>query len=352
MRLLSIYVHRFLPISLALSISLLVGGLLAFVAGESPIVVFRTLLLDTLGSLDSIAYVLFNATPLIFTGLAVAIGFRAGLFNIGCEGQLYVGAFATAWTALAFSWLPAPLLMLVTIVSAMLAGGIWGAIPGWLKARFGAHEVINTIMMNFIAVASVDYLVLNFLKEPGQMISQTAKIPEGIRFPRLSSFLDFLPQSHPLEISFILALLVACLLFLFLNRSVWGYEIRMMGLNPEAAIRAGISESRTLVFSMGLSGAIAALVGVWDVLGYHYRFVSGFTSGWGFLGIAVALLAKNHPLGVIFAACFFGLLSKGALDLELFTAVPREIVLIIESLAILFLIVSERVLLRDRETRG
>ena len=343
---------RTFPTLCALGLSLLVGMLLSLAVGESPLLFLRTLLVDTLGNVDSIGYVLFNATPLIFTGLGVAIGFRAGLFNIGCEGQLYMGALATAWTALTFTWLPTFLLLPLCIASAMVSGAIWGGIPGWLRVRFGAHEVINTIMMNFIAFGLVDYLVLNHLKPSGEMISQTAQISNGLHLPRLASLVPFLPDSNPLELSFLGAIGVALLFHAFLKRTVWGYRIRMVGLNPEASIRSGISESRTILLSMGLSGAVAALVGAWDVLGYHYRFVSGFNGGWGFLGIAVALLARNHPIGVIPAACFLGLLSKGALDLEFFTSVPREVVLIVEALAILFLAISSRWGLRFARQEG
>jgi len=321
--------------------ALSVGGMLILAVGEKPLVVYRILFLNAFGSIDDIGYVCFNATPLMFTGLAVAIGFRAGLFNIGCEGQLYVAAFAAAWVGFTFD--VGFLVMPACIFAAILAGAAWGAIPGLLKAKLGAHEVINTIMLNFIAIALTNYLVTTVCKEAGQMTPQTPPIAASARLPRLASLLPILPRSNPLTVIFLMAILVAYCGYFFLWKTKWGYELRMVGHNPAAAEYGGINVSNNIVLTMTLSGAVAGLAGVWDVLGYRHRFLDNFSPGLGYTGIAVALLGRNHPFGVVIAALLFGLLQKGALDIDIFTNVPREIVLIIQALTVIFLIASERV---------
>ncbi len=321
--------------------ALSVGGVFILAVGEKPFVVYRILFLNAFGSADDIGYVLFNATPLVFTGLAVAIGFRAGLFNIGCEGQLYVAAFVAAWVGfrlnVGFFVMPA------CIFFALLASAAWGAIPGLLKAKLGAHEVINSIMLNFIAIALTNYLVTTVCKEAGQMTPQTPPIAIPAQLPRLAHILPILPRSNPLTVTFLIAILIAYCSYFFLWKTKWGYELRMVGHNPSAAEYGGINVSNNTVLAMTLGGMVAGLAGVWDVLGYRHRFLDNFSPGLGYTGIAVALLGRNHPLGVVVAALFFGLLQKGALDINIFTNVPREIVLIIQASTIIFLIASERV---------
>ena len=319
----------------------LLGGILIWLLGENPFEVYRILWQSAFGSLDDLGYVLFNATPLIFTGLAVMMGFKCGLFNIGCEGQLYVAGFAAAWVGFHFNWAAGWLLIPACLISAMLAGGLWAAVPGFLKARYGVHEVINTIMMNFIAIALTNYLVTEVYKEPDQMIPQTPEIHEAARLPRLATFLSILPSSNPVNITLLLALGLIGLTRFFLMRTQWGYEIRLVGNATEVANYAGINARRVTVWTMALSGAIAGFAGVWDVMGYRYRFLDNFSPGFGFTGIAVALLGRNHPYGVFFSAILFGALNKGALDIEILMDVPRELFLIIQGVLILLLICAE-----------
>lgn len=331
--------RRFLSSLLSLGVAFFLGGLFIGAIGKNPLEVYRLLWQSAFGSLDDFGYVLFNATPLIFTGLAVAIGFRSGLFNIGCEGQLYVAGFAAAWVGFhAADWRADGLLMPACLIAGMLAGAVWAAPPGILKARFGVHEVINTIMMNFIAVALTNYLVTEIYMEPNQMIPQTPAIHEAARFPRISAFWPILPASNPLNLTLLIALGLVFLTHIFLWRTKWGYEIRFVGNAPEVATYAGIHVSRVIVSTMAFSGAIAGLAGIWDVMGYRYRFLDNFSPGFGFTGIAVALLGKNHPLGVFFAALLFGALSKGSLDIEILMDVPRDAFTIIQSVLILALI--------------
>jgi simple sugar transport system permease protein len=303
---------------------------------------------------DGIGYTLFYATPLIFTGLAVAVAFRCGLLNIGAEGQLYVAAFVTAWVGITFANLPGWVLIPLACVAAMLAGGVWGAIPGVLKARFGSHEVINTIMLNFVAVALTGYFTQYYYKAAGDPIMQTVPIgrpltegaAEGAvaganaHLPRLGEFIPGFPERIPLNLAFILALLACVLVYIFLWRTKWGYEIRATGSNPTAAEYGGISVRKQIVLAMAVSGALAGMVGVNEVLGYRYRFFQGFSGGvvsYGFGGIAVALLGRNHPVGVLLAALLFGALIRGGLFVDIFTdRVSKDLVLVLQALVILF----------------
>lgn len=292
-------------------------------------------------SFDEFGGVLFYATPLIFTGLAVAISFKSGLLNIGCEGQLNVAAFAAALVGIHIQ-LPFVMLVPFCIVAALIAGGTWGAIPGLLKAKFGAHEVINTIMMNFIAAILTNFLVTSIYQEPGQMNLQTSQIQETARLPRLSGVLTFFRDDNLLNTSFILACVCVIVAYIFLKWTRWGYELRLVGKAPEVAEYGGINPRIVTVWVMSLSGAISGLAGVADVMGYNYRYVDSFSSGWGFTGIAVALLGKNHPFGVFAAAILFGLLDKVALEIELFLGIPRGLFYIGQGLLIIALVCLER----------
>jgi general nucleoside transport system permease protein len=325
------------------------GGVVILLVGDSPLEVYRLLIASSFGLFDALGnftfdnwgYTLFYATPLIFTGLAVALAFKCGLLNIGAEGQLYIGAFAAAWIGITFANLPGFILVSLAMLAAMLAGGLWGAIPGYLKARFGSHEVINTIMLNFIAVGLISYLTQNHYKAQGDPIMQTGPIAEQAQIPRLHSLLsplgiDF-PQRIPLNVSFLLALLACLLVWVFLWRTKWGYEVRAVGLNPAAAEYGGISVRKQIILAMALSGALAGMVGINEVLGYRYRYYHDFSRDYGFTGIAVALLGRNHPAGVLLAAILFGALNRGGLFVDIFTdKVSKDLVQVLQAIIILF----------------
>ncbi|HKC65207.1 MAG TPA: ABC transporter permease, partial [Pyrinomonadaceae bacterium] len=300
-----------------------------------------------------IGYTLFNATPLIFTGLAVAVAFRCGLLNIGAEGQLYVASFATAWVCIVFGGvtvdvfgqpvnysiasLPAIVLIPLGCLTAIVVGALWGAIPGFLKARFGSHEVINTIMMNFIAVALVSYFTQYHYKVAGDPILETAPIGAAAHIPRLGRFIPGLPERIPLNLAFILALIACALVYIFLWRTKWGYEIRATGANPTAAEYGGISVRKQIILAMAVSGGLAGMVGINEVMGYRYRYYDGFSDNYGFTGIAVALLGRNHPVGVIFAAILFAILSRGGIFVDAFTEhVSKDLVQVLQGTIILF----------------
>ena len=315
----------------------IVGGILIILVGDNPIEAYRLLLGSALSWPDGIGYTLFHATPLIFTGLAVLVGFRCGLFNIGAEGQLYIAAFATAWVGITFANLSAWLLIPMCFAAAILAGAFWGAIPGVLKARFGSHEVINTIMLNFIAIALVSYFTQYHYKIPGDPILQTAPIGNGAHIARLGKFIPGFPERIPLNLAFILALVACGLVYLFLWRTKWGYEIRATGSNPTAAEYGGISIRKQIILAMAVSGALAGMVGINDVMGYHYRYYDGFSDNYGFTGIAVALLGRNHPVGVIISALLFAVLQHGGIYVDGFSEhVTKDIVQVLQGIIILF----------------
>ena len=322
---------------IAVVAAFLVGGILVLIIGDNPIEAYRLLLGSALSWPDGIGYTLFHATPLIFTGLAVLVGFRCGLFNIGVEGQLYVAAFATAWAGITLANLSAWFLVPICFVVAIGMGALWGAIPGVLKARFGSHEVINTIMLNFIAVALVSYFTQYYYKIPGDPILQTGPIGASAHIARFGKFVPSFPERIPLNIAFILALLACLLVYLFLWRTKWGYEIRSTGSNPTAAEYGGISIRKQIVIAMAVSGALAGMVGINEVMGYRYRYYDGFSDNYGFTGIAVALLGRNHPVGVILSALLFAVLQHGGIYVDGFSEhVTKDIVQVLQGIIILF----------------
>jgi simple sugar transport system permease protein len=274
---------------------------------------------------------LFYATPLIFTGLSVAVAFHAGLFNIGAEGQLTLGALAAAAVGAVWPRLWSPLAPVLAGLAAILAGTLWGAIPGWLRARRGSHEVINTIMLNFVAAGLASYVALYVLKNPNSQNPETRPIGAGYLIHKFSIF-----DGAPVSLALPLALLAAILVWVFLWRSVLGFELRAVGHSESAARAAGIDPGRIRIIAMCLAGGLAGLVGVGEVLGYAGKFKVGFSPEYGFIGIAVALLGRNQPAGVVAAALLFGALHKGAAALDLETErVTQELSLVLQALIIL-----------------
>lgn len=321
----------------AVGAALLAGSAFIAAIGEDPLALWSLVFAEAFGTGYGLGQTLFKATPLVFTGLAVALGFRAGLFNIGAEGQLYLGGFAAGLAGLALAGLPWPLPLLGCALAAALAGGVWGAIPGALKARFGAHEVINTIMLNFVAFALVSYL-----GRPHFMFEsvRTAELPPAAWLPRLDALWPAL-RGSPANAALLLGLALAAGVGAFLFRTRRGYELRAVGLNAAAAEYGGIHVGRAQLLALALSGAVAGLGGLNFVNGYKHWFELGFSGGAGFLGIAVALIGRNHPLGVLLAALFFGALSYGGLVVH--QRVPGELVEVLEGIVILCAISAHRI---------
>jgi general nucleoside transport system permease protein len=324
----------------AVALALAAGALFILAIGEDPLAIYGLMLRESLGTGYGIGQTLFKATPLVFTGLAVALGFRAGLFNIGVEGQLYLGGFAAALVGGLLAGWPAFVALPLALLAAALAGAAWGGIPGLLRARFGSHEVINTIMLNFIAFALVSYLGRGLFEKA---TVRTATIPDCTWLERLGAFIPPLHGS-PANLSLALALALAVAVGFLLFRTRLGYELRAVGLNAPAAEYGGVSIGRVQALALALSGAVAGLGGSNFVLGYKHYFELGFSGGAGFLGIAVALLGRNHPLGVIVAALFFGALSYGGLVIN--ERVPKELVEVLQALVILLAIATQQVMER------
>ena len=329
--------------------AVLIGIAISLIAvkaiGESPGLVLSVLAKSAFGSREDFGTTLFYATPLIFTGLSVLIALQAGLFNIGAEGQLLVGSIATTAFALTFPNLPRPLGGLLAILVAIAAGGFYGFIPGILRAKRGSHEVINTIMLNFIAAGITSYLVLYVYPTLSSQTPETAEIDVSYRVQALGWF-----GNTGLNAAFILALIAVAATSYFLRRTRLGYEIRMVGENPVAAARYGIRVDRIQMIAMTLAGGFAGMVGVNEILGATGKFRIGFSPDYGFMGIAVALLGRNRPLGVLFAAILFGALHKGTTDLDLETEhVTRDFSLVLQALIILSVAVSGTVSERARE---
>jgi simple sugar transport system permease protein len=273
---------------------------------------------------------LVTATPYIFTGLSVALGFRCGLFNIGAEGQFFIGALCSAFVGYSIRGLPAIIHLPLAILAGAAGGAVWGMIPGYLKARFGAHEVVNTIMMNWIAFRLSDWLLNGPMKASG-FRPVTPNVEHAAELPR------FFPDPIRLNWGFVLALAVAYVLYWFLFKTTLGFEIRSVGANPDAAKYAGMNIIRNFVLVMALSGALAGLAGSAQVLGVDHWVGQGFSAGYGFDAIAIALLGKSHPLGVVFAAVLFGFLRSGATNMQSIARVPIDIISIIQGLVIIFI---------------
>jgi len=310
---------------------------------ENPLQVYNAIFKAALSNRDGWGNVLYRATPLIFTGLAVALAFQCGLFNIGGEGQMVMGGFAITWIGFTFVKLPAFLLIPLCIMGGAVVGGMWAAIPGYLKARRGVHEVVTTIMLNWIAVAFTQYLTMAY-KPKDSWIPHTHQIAESARLARIAEYLnaagiDF-PKSNLLNTAVLLAIGTVIFAAFLLKRTKLGYEIRAVGLNPPAAECAGISVARNTVLAMAISGAMAGLAGVNQVMGYKYRFRYGVFEGLGFDGIGVAFIGRNSPFGVVVAALLFGILDHGGLAIDVSTRVPREIVLVLKAAILIFVVVS------------
>jgi simple sugar transport system permease protein len=308
---------------------------------------YSGLLNGAVGSGDAIISTLVRATPYIFAGLAVALAFRCGLFNIGAEGQLLLGALGAAGVGFGLSGLPAIIHIPLTLLGGMAAGFVWGAIPGFLKARTGAHEVITTIMLNYIASQLGSYLLGGPWKDPNPLnvVAQTPRIEENARLPLL------LPGLHA---GVLIAVVAAVAVWYFLWKTTWGFELRTVGASTAAAAYAGMGVSRNVVLALGLSGMLAGLAGAVQVSGVNYRSTIGFNTGYGFDSIAIALLGKNTVLGVVLSALLFAGLRSGATQMQFRTQISADIISVIQALILIFIAADQiiRWLYRVRATSG
>jgi simple sugar transport system permease protein len=292
---------------------------------------------NTLFTGFGLGYTLFYTTPLIFTGLSVALAWHCGLFNIGAEGQLYVGAIAVVLMAVAFPGLHWSVAMPLACLASFCAGGIWGGIAGFLRAKRGSHEVIVTILLNFIAYALVDYLILYPFKNPDTQNTETLVVGAAYQLPTLDRLGLGIFATTPVNVSLLLSIAVAVCCYYFLFRTTLGFELRTVGKNAVASRFAGISVARNTFMALFLGGGLAGLVGVNEVMGHEHKVVQSFSPQYGFTGIAVALIARNHPIGVIFSALLFGALQNSARELEFLSdKLTKELSLVLQGSLIAF----------------
>jgi ABC-type uncharacterized transport system permease subunit len=323
-----------------LALAFAVVGLIVLAIGVNPLEALRIMAVGAFGSPEAVGYTLYYATNFVFTGLAVALAFHAGLFNIGAEGQAYLGGLGAGLVALSLdAALPAMLLVPLAIVAAAGFGAAWAAVPAWLQAHRGSHIVITTIMFNFIAAALMVYLLVNVLIEPGQMSPESRSFRAAARLPSLQELLGGLGvtiASSPLNLSIVLAALCCVGVWALIWHTPLGYEIRAFGHSPQAAVYAGIDPRRVTMIAMCLSGALAGFVGVNEVLGVHHRLILNFPGGYGFAGIAVALMGQSHPFGIVLASLLFGALYEGGAELAFeIPSMTRDMVAVMQGLVIL-----------------
>lgn len=271
------------------------------------------------------------STPYIFAGLAVALGFRSGLFNIGAEGQLFMGAIFAVFIGYSIKGLPAVIHIPLALIGGAVGGAVWGFIPGWLKAKTGGHEVINTIMMNYIAFRLSEWLLNGPMKRPESFNPSTPMISESAMLPR------FFESPIRFHLGFFVALGVAWVVYWFLFRTTWGFDLRTVGSNPNAARYAGMNIVRSTVLAMALSGALAGLAGTNEVLGVNHNLALAFSSGYGFDSIALALLGRSHPFGVVLASLLFGTLRNGATKMMIKAAIPIDIISVLQAMILAFI---------------
>lgn len=326
---------------LNLIVAFFISGLVVWWIGENPFTALRLLIEGALGRGDAIGFTLFYTTSFIFTGLSVAVAFHAGLFNIGSEGQAYIGGLGAALVALALDhYVPWYVTMPFAIIGAALFGAGWAFIPAWLQAKRGSHVVITTIMFNFIGAALMVYLLVNVLIVPGKMAPETRTFLPGGQLPKLDWLLALFGAKlgpAPFNVSFIIALVMCYLVWLLIWRTKLGYEMRTLGISPSAAVYAGIPYSRTVIIAMLISGGLAGMMALNPVMGSSARLQVEFVGGAGFVGIAVSLMGRSHPVGIIFSALLFGILYQGGADLSFeMPNITREMIVVIQGLVILF----------------
>jgi simple sugar transport system permease protein len=316
-----------LPIA-AILVALLISGLILLLAGYDPLLAFRVMWDGAFGDLRAFSEVLLKATPLILIGSGLAVAFRCSIWNIGAEGQFYAGAVFSALVGIFLADLPALLLIPLVLLLGTVGGALWAMLAGYLKVRFGASEIVTTIMLNYIAIIGTGYLVTGPMIEEAGKFPQTAKIAEAAWLPR------FLPPTR-LHIGFILAVVVAIILWLLIFKTSTGYAIRAVGTNSEAARYAGMSVGGNIMLAMAISGGAAGLAAAVEVTGLTYRLYQQISPGYGFAAIAVALLANNNPIGVIFTGILFGALSSGSEVMQMNARVPSVLVFAMQGIVIL-----------------
>ncbi|WP_448190675.1 ABC transporter permease [Azospirillum sp. sgz301742] len=331
--------HALLP-ALNVAAALALSGLVVAGIGENPLAALKVLVYGAFGYPEAVGFTLYYATSFMFTGLAVAVAFHAGLFNIGGEGQATMGGLGAGLVGLGLTGWPWPVAALLGVAASALFGAAWAFLPGWLQARRGSHIVITTIMFNIIAASLMTWLMVDVLIKPGQQSPESREFAPETWLPAMdlvAGWLGITLPASPLNLSFVWALACCALVYGFVWHTRWGFELRTVGQNERAAVYAGIRPARVVVLAMLVSGALAGFVGLNEILGVQHRLLLNFTGGVGFVGIAVALMGRNHPVGIVLAALLFGALYQGGSELSFeFQTITRELVVVIQGLIILF----------------
>jgi general nucleoside transport system permease protein len=325
---------------ISVTLAFAISALVILWIGEDPWAAVRLMVVGSFGSTYGWGYTLYYATNFVFTGLAFAVAFHARLFNIGAEGQAMLGGLGVALVCLALPWPHWTLALPAAMIGGALFGAAWALIPAWLQATRGSHIVITTIMFNLIAAALLNYVLVNLLRPQRSMDPATARFPEGTNLPTMHEMLApfgiGFSRSAPVNISFFLALAACVLVWWLIWRTRFGYALRAQGHSESAAVYAGISPVRIVVGAMLISGALAGCMAINTTMGEAERLVMNAVEGAGFIGIAVALMGRNHPFGILLAAILFGFLYQGGAELALWTSIPRELIVVIQALVILF----------------
>ncbi len=329
--------YPFLVPAVSVLIALAIASIVIILIGKNPIYAYRVMIVGAFGGAEQLANTIVKMTPLVLTGLAVGFGFRAGIFNIGAEGQMAMGALVGAMVAMNIGFLPPYLAIPLALIFGMLAGAIWASIAGFLKAFTGAHEVISTIMLNWIAANIAIFMVSGPLAI-GSGTPKSHDISESSKLPIILKV-----KATEMSIAVFIAIMVAIVMYILLEKTTLGYELKGVGFNPYAAEYGGISIKKSIILTMAISGALAGMAGIIDILGVPpSRFVGELTGGRGFDGITIALIGRNHPIGIIFAALLIASLRTGSNAMQITAQIPNDIVLIIQGIVI-FLVAAERI---------
>ena len=331
-----------------LGLALALSAVVILLVGENPLRALGALAAGAFGNAEAIGYTLYYATSFVFTGLAVAVAFHAGLFNIGAEGQAYIAGLGVGLLCLGGGGWPTALVVAAAVLTAAAFGAGWAFVPAWLQARRGSHVVITTIMFNFIASAVMTHLLVNVLIKSGQQSPETREFSPSTWLPQLHELAGRVGLEigrSPLNLSALLALGACALVWLYVWHTRWGYELRALGHNPTAAVYGGIVPDRIVIVAMSISGALAGLVSLNEIMGVHHRLLLNFPGGAGYVGIAVALMGRNHPAGIVLAAVLFGALYQGGTELSFdVPRLTRDMVVVIQGLVILVCGAFEHVL--------
>ncbi|NOC46196.1 MULTISPECIES: ABC transporter permease [unclassified Ruegeria] len=325
---------------ISLILAAILSALVILAIGENPVEAVKLMVTGALGSTYGWGYTLYYATNFMFTGLAVAVAFHARMFNIGGEGQAMLGGLGVAMVCLYVDWPHWSIALLAACAASMLFGALWAAIPAYLQAKRGSHIVITTIMFNFIAAAFLNYMLVNVMRPQGSQDPATARFSESVHLPSFQEMFstaeNVVFRGAPANITFFIALLACVVVWALIWRTRLGYEIRAYGHSETGAVYAGISPVRITIVAMLISGGLAGLMAINNVMGEAERLVMNSTEGAGFIGIAVALMGRSHPFGVFLAALLFGFLYQGGAELALWASIPRELIVVIQALVILF----------------